>query len=106
MQVTNSNDTRYEFTLSKLKSLSHETSKVVFDIGAAGSLTEKININNIVCCEKSFEYNADTGEELVKTSDDFITSTVFNKDFSKEVLRDFSKCIEGLPILSEIEGDK
>lgn len=62
----------------------------VFDIGASGSLTEKININDIVCCENSFEYNVDTGEELVKTPDDFITSTVFNKDSSKEVLREFS----------------
>lgn len=62
----------------------------IFDIGASGSLTEKININDIVCCENSFEYNVDTGEELVKTPDDFITSTVFNKDSSKEVLREFS----------------
>ena len=62
----------------------------IFDIGTSGSLTEKININDIVCCENSFEYNVDTGEELVKTPDDFITSTVFNKDSSKEVLREFS----------------
>ena len=62
----------------------------IFDIGASGSLTEKININDIVCCENSFEYNVDTGEELVKTPDDFITSTVFNKKSSKEVLMEFS----------------
>jgi adenosylhomocysteine nucleosidase len=62
----------------------------IFDIGASGSLTKKININDIVCCENSFEYNVDTGEDLVKTPDDFITSTVFNKDSSKEVLKEFS----------------
>jgi adenosylhomocysteine nucleosidase len=62
----------------------------IFDIGASGSLTKKININDIVCCKNSFEYNVDTGEDLVKTPDDFITSTVFNKDSSKEVLKEFS----------------
>jgi adenosylhomocysteine nucleosidase len=66
----------------------------IFDIGASGSLTEKININDIVCCENSFEYNVDTGEELVKTPDDFITSTVFNKKSSKEVLMEFSNWIK------------
>jgi adenosylhomocysteine nucleosidase len=66
----------------------------IFDIGASGSLTEKININDIVCCENSFEYNVDTGEELVKTPDDFITSTVFNKKSSKEVLMEFSNCVK------------
>ncbi len=66
----------------------------VFDVGAAGSLSEKFNINDIVCCEKSFEYNVDTGEELVKTPDDFITSTVFNKKSSKEALMEFSNWIK------------
>ncbi len=62
----------------------------VFDIGASGSLTEKININDIICCEYSFEYDVCTGEKLTKKSDDFITSTVFTKDSSKEALREFS----------------
>jgi len=62
----------------------------IFDIGASGSLTEKININDIICCEYSFEYDVCTGEELTKISDDFITSTVFTKDSSKEILREFS----------------
>ena len=66
----------------------------IFDIGASGSLAEKININDIICCKNSFEYNVDTGEELVKTPDDFITSTVFNKDSSKEVLMEFSNWIK------------
>jgi len=63
----------------------------VFDIGGSGSLTEKININDIIFCEYSFEYDVCTGEKLTKKSDDFITSTVFTKDSSKEVLREFSK---------------
>ncbi len=66
----------------------------VFDIGASGSLTEKININDIICCEYSFEYDVCTGEELTKKSDDFITSTVLTKDSLKEELREFSNWVK------------
>jgi len=66
----------------------------VFDIGASGSLTKEINVNDIVCCEKSFEYNVDISEELIRTPDDFITSTVFNKDYSRKLLMKFSNYIK------------
>ncbi len=65
----------------------------IFDIGASGSLSDKLSINDIVCCENSFEYNADTGEELVKTPDDFKTWTVLKKDFYKEELKEFSNWV-------------
>jgi len=66
----------------------------ILDVGASGSLTKEININDIVCCEKSFEYNADTGEELVKIPSDHKTSTVFDKKPSKEILIEFSNCVK------------
>lgn len=62
----------------------------IFDIGAAGSLSEKLSINDIVCAEHSFEYNIDTSEELVKTPDDFKTSTILNEVSSQKVLKEFS----------------
>ena len=65
-------------------------SDFIFDIGASGALTKEININDIVCCEKSFEYNVDTSKELIKTPSDFITYTVFNKESSRKALREFS----------------
>jgi len=61
----------------------------IFDIGISGSLTEKISINDIVCCRYSFEYNVCTDEELVKTPDDFITSTVLSKDSYREAVKEF-----------------
>jgi adenosylhomocysteine nucleosidase len=62
----------------------------IFDVGASGSLSEKLSINDIVCGEYSFEYDVCTSEELAKIPDDFITNTVLNK-VSKEVLKEFSK---------------
>ena len=66
----------------------------IFDIGTSGSLSEKIRINDIVCCEYSFEYNACANEELFKTPDDLKTWTVLNKVYSREVLKEFSNCVE------------
>jgi len=66
----------------------------IFDVGASGSLTKKININDIVCCENSFEYNVDTSKELFKTPTDYKTCTVFNKKSSKEVLMEFSNWVK------------
>jgi len=66
----------------------------IFDIGASGALTKEISIDDIVCCEKSFEYNVDIGEELVRTPDDFITSTVFNKETSRKALMKFSNYVK------------
>jgi len=66
----------------------------ISDIGAAGSLSEKLSINYIVCAEHSFEYNVDTSEELIKTPDDFKTSTIFNQVSSQKVLREFINWVE------------
>ena len=62
----------------------------IFDIGAAGSLSEKLSINDIVCAEHSFEYDVCPGDDLTKMPDDLKTSTVLNKASSKEVLKEFS----------------
>ena len=62
----------------------------IFDVGASGSLTEKISINDIVCAEYSFEYNVDTGKKSVKTPSDFKTKTIVNEASSKETLKEFS----------------
>lgn len=62
----------------------------IFDVGASGSLSENLSINDIVCGEYSFEYDVCPGEDLTKMPDDLKTSTVLNKVSSKEVLKEFS----------------
>ena len=69
-------------------------SDFIFDVGTSGSLTREININDIVCCKESFEYNVDTSKELFKTPTDYKTYTVFNKKSSKEVLMEFSNWVK------------
>ena len=67
----------------------------IFDIGASGSLSEKLSINDIVCCEYSFEYDVCTSEELAKIPDDFKTWTVLiSKVSSQEILKEFSNWVE------------
>ena len=62
----------------------------IFDIGAAGSLSEKLSINDIVCAEHSFEYDVCPDDDLAKMTDDLKTSTMLNKVSSKGVLKEFS----------------
>jgi len=62
----------------------------IFDVGAAGSLSEKLSINDIVCAEHSFEYDVCLDDDLTKMTDDLKMNTVLNKVFSKEVLKEFS----------------
>ena len=59
----------------------------IFDVGASGSLSEKLSINNIVCGEYSFEYDVCPGDDLTKIPDDLKTSTVFSEVSSKETLK-------------------
>ncbi len=63
---------------------------LIFDVGAAGSLSKKLSINDIVCAEYSFEYDVCPDDDLTKMTDDLKTSTVLNKASSKEVLKEFS----------------
>ncbi len=65
-------------------------SDFIFDVGAAGSLSEKLSINDIICGEYSFEYDVCPGDDLTKIPDELKTSTVLNKISSKEVLKEFS----------------
>jgi len=62
----------------------------IFDVGASGSLSEKLSINDIVCAEYSFEYDVSPDDDLTKIPDDLKTSTVLNKASSQEVLKEFS----------------
>jgi len=62
----------------------------IFDVGASGSLSEKLSINDIVCGEYSFEYDVCPSDELAKIPDDLKTGTVLNKDSVKEALKEFS----------------
>jgi len=66
----------------------------IFDVGAAGSLSEKLSINDIVCAEYSFEYDVCLDDDLTKIADDLKTSTVLNEISSKEVLKEFSNWVE------------
>lgn len=67
----------------------------IFDIGASGSLSEKLSINDIICCKYSFEYDVCTSEELAKIPDDFKTWTVLiSKVSSQEILKEFSDWIK------------
>jgi adenosylhomocysteine nucleosidase len=66
----------------------------IFDVGAAGSLSEKLSINDIVCAEHSFEYDVCKREELTKISDDLKTSTVLKEVSSQKVLKEFSNWVE------------
>ena len=66
----------------------------IFDVGAAGSLSEKLSINDIVCGEYSFEYDVCTSEELTKMPDDLKTSTILNKVSSQEAVKEFSNWVE------------
>ena len=62
----------------------------VFDVGASGSLSDEVNLYNIVCAEHSYEYDVCLSDELAKIPDDLKTRTVLNKVSSKEVLKEFS----------------
>jgi adenosylhomocysteine nucleosidase len=66
----------------------------LFDVGAAGSLSEKLSINDIVCAEHSFEYDVCPDDDLTKMTDDLKTSTVINKASSQEGLKEFSNWVE------------
>jgi adenosylhomocysteine nucleosidase len=66
----------------------------IFDVGAAGSLSEKLSINDIVCAEHSFEYDVCKREELTKISDDLKTSTALKEVSSQKVLKEFSNWVE------------
>ncbi len=66
----------------------------IFDVGASGSLSDKLSINDIVCAEHSFEYDVCPDDDLYKMTDDLKASTVLNKVSSKEVLKEFLNWVE------------
>ncbi len=58
----------------------------IIDAGVAGSLTEDININDIVCGKYSFEYDASMAKSLGKepVGDDKSYSMISNPSYKKE----------------------
>ncbi|MBA7540071.1 5'-methylthioadenosine/S-adenosylhomocysteine nucleosidase [subsurface metagenome] len=66
----------------------------LFDVGATGSLSDKLSINDIVCAEHSFEYDVCSDDDLNKMTDDLKTSTALDKASSQEVLKKFSNWVE------------
>ena len=62
----------------------------VFDVGASGSLSDDVNLHDIVCGEYSFEYDVCSNKDFENIPEDLKTSTALNKVSSKEALREFS----------------
>jgi len=62
----------------------------VFDVGASGSLSDDVNLYDIICTEHSYEYDVCSNKNFQNIPEDLKTSTVLNKVFSKEVLKEFS----------------
>ena len=62
----------------------------VFDVGASGSLSDDVNLYDIICVEHSYEYDVCSNKDFENIPEDLKTSTVLNKVFSKEVLKEFS----------------
>ena len=61
----------------------------VFDVGASGSLSDDVNLYDIVCVEHSYEYDVYSNKDFQNIPEDLKTSTVLNKVSSKEVLKEF-----------------
>ena len=60
----------------------------VIDAGVAGSLTEDVNVNDIVCGKYIFEYDPNTGEILDKNTPftwSLISQVIYRKEFDKFV---------------------
>ena len=62
----------------------------VFDVGASGSLSDDVNLHDIVCGEYSFEYDVCSNKDFENIPEDLKTSTALNKISSKEALKEFS----------------
>ena len=62
----------------------------VFDVGASGSLSDDLNLYDIVCAEHSYEYDVCSNEDFENIPEDLKTSTVFSEVSSKEALKEFS----------------
>jgi len=79
----------------------------VFDVGASGSLSDDVNLHDIVCGEYSFEYDVCSNKDFENILEDLKTSTVLNEDFSKEIVKRFaSKENENIVIGNIASGEK
>jgi adenosylhomocysteine nucleosidase len=66
----------------------------VIDAGVAGSLTEDLDIFDIVCAENSYEYDSSSGKELGKIpSGDDESCSVISEAFYKKAFQEFSNHI-------------
>jgi len=79
----------------------------IFDVGASGSLSDDINLYDIVCVEHSYEYDVCSNKDFQNIPEDLKTSTVLNEDFSKEIVKRFaSKENENIVIGNIASGEK
>jgi nucleoside phosphorylase len=78
----------------------------VIDAGVAGSLTEDLDIFDIVCAENSYEYDPCSGKDLGKIpSGEDESCTVISDPFYKEAFIKFSNYIrETMAIRKKIKG--
>jgi adenosylhomocysteine nucleosidase len=67
----------------------------VIDAGVAGSLTNDVNINDIVCAKHSYEYDPCSGKELGKIpSRDDESCTIISDPLYKKTFLEFSNHIQ------------
>jgi len=67
----------------------------IIDVGASGSLTDQLKVNDIVCREYVYEYYVCTGKILKKTNtDDDIIWTVIKEVRYQKIIKEFSGVIK------------
>lgn len=67
----------------------------IIDVGASGSLSNQLKLNDIVCGEYAYEYYVCTGKILKKTNtDDSIAWTVIKEVRYQKVIKEFSGLIK------------
>lgn len=63
----------------------------VFDVGASGSLSDDVNLYDIVCGEYSYEYDVCSNKDFENIPEDLKASTVLSEDFFKEIVKKFAR---------------
>ena len=69
---------------------------IILDVGAAGALSPKLAIFDIVCGEYAYEYDICTTEEFPRYADDLTTSTILPdlSDEGRNILHQFAKQVK------------
>jgi len=69
---------------------------LVMDVGAAGALSPKLAIFDIVCAEYAYEYDICTREEFPRYADDLTTSTILPElsEEGRDILHQFAEQVK------------